>query len=168
MEIKWIKHRKVVAAYYRSANAYAAVCRRQNLSREGMSPVEVQIMEQIIEHSDENRNMKWYANQLGISTSAFTNHVNGLTRRGLVEKFHTTANRKDIILRLTDRGKAAYEEYSAVMQEIFAPMFEEMDKISEDDLEHVVKLLNIWADQQLIGTEKDKEFVLIPAKKKER
>jgi len=167
MEIKWIKHRRIVAAYYRSANAYAAVCRRQNLSHEGMNPLEVQIMEHILEHADENRNMKWYANQLGVSTSAFTNHVNSLTRRGLVEKFHTTGNRKNIILRLTERGTAAYEEYSSVMQEIFSPIFEEMDKIPADALEHVVAMLNTWADQQLIGTEKDKEFVLIPARKKD-
>lgn len=166
MELKWIRHRKIVAAYYRSANAYTALCRRENLSSAGMSSVEVQIIEQLLEHSDENRNMKWFAGQIGISTSAFTNYVNRLTQKGLVEKFHTVDNHKNIILKVSPAGLEAYTEYAEVMQEVFEPMFKVMDRFSDEQEEDVVEMLNAWADQHLIGTEKDKNFVLIPVDKK--
>lgn len=164
MEIQWIKHRRLVAAYYRSANAYTALCRRENLSSAGMNPVEVQIIEQIIEHADENNNMKWYAGQLGISTSAFTNYVNRLTQKGLVEKFHTSSNRKNIILRVSEAGLAAYEEYASVMQGVFSPIFDIIDAMSDKDQQLVIDMLNKWADQQLIGTDDDTQLFLVPAK----
>lgn len=165
MKTEWIKYRRIVAAYYRSANAYVALCRRENLSSAGMCPVEVQIIEQLIEHGDENRNMKWYAGELGISTSAFTNYVNRLTQKKLVEKYHTADNRKNIILRVTDAGLAAYEEYSEIMKDVFSPIFGAMDKMSEENQQYVVEMLDAWAAQHLIGTEKDKSFVLIPLNK---
>lgn len=166
MELEWIRHRRIVAAYYRSANAYTALCRREYLSSAGMSSVEVQIIEHLLEHSDENRNMKWFAGQLGISTSAFTNYVNRLTQKGLVEKFHTVDNRKNIILKVSPAGLEAYREYAQIMQEVFEPIFKAMDRFSEEEEECVVEMLNAWAEQHLIGTEKDKSFVLIPVDKK--
>lgn len=165
MEIQWIKHRAIVAAYYRSANAYVALCRRENLSSAGMNPVEVQIIEHVIENADENHNMTWLADRLGISKSAFTNYVKHLCEKGLLEKYVTSENRKNIILKVTDAGLSAYNEYSTVMQEVFLPIFAEMDKLSEEAQAHVIDMLNAWADQHLIGTTKDKQFVLIPVDK---
>lgn len=168
MKTQWIRHRRIVAAYYRSANAYAALCKRENLSSAGMTSIEVQIIEHILEHAEENNNMKWYAGELGISTSAFTNYVNRLTHKGLVCKYHTTDNKKNIILRVTEEGIKAYEEYSAVMQGVFAPMFEIVDKMSDKDQLLVAELLNRWADQHILGTIDEKPLFLVPAKPKRK
>lgn len=165
MKTEWIKHRRVIAAYYRSANEYAALCRIQNLSSAHLNPIEVQIIEQIIENSEENNNMKWYAQQIGISSSAFTNYVNVLVKKGLVEKYHTSDNRKNIIIKLTDAGLRAYEEYAASIAPMFTEIFEILDSMDGENIEKVIKLLNAWGDSQAAGTEKGREFVLIPIEK---
>lgn len=165
MDTDWIKYRKIVAAYYRSANAYFSMCRRENLSSAGMSSIEVQIIEVILEHSEENNNMKWFADQIGISKSAFTNYVNRLTEKKLVEKYYAIDNHKNIILRVTEAGRAAYEEYATVIRSVFDPIFDVISEISEEDRELVAKLLNVWADQQLLNTVKERSFVLIPVER---
>jgi len=166
MELQWIRHRNIVAAYYRSANAYSSLCRREFLSCASLTTAEVQIIEHIMEHAEENRNMKWFANRVGISTSAFTNYVNRLVKKGLVEKYHTSENKKDIILRVTELGIASYNDYSAVMEKIFDPLFDVMDRLSEEDCKVVEDMLELWADQHLMGTDKNRSFTLVPVEQK--
>ena len=166
MNTEWIKHRAVVAAYYRSANAYNVLSRKKNLSSKGLTPLEIQILEHITEHSGENRNMKWFAQCLVVSTSTFTNRVNELTKAGLVAKYFTEDNRKNIILRVTDKGNAAYDEYTAFVQQYFSPVFEELNKLSEEELAIVARALNNWADGHLGGIPVKKP-ALIPLKPKE-
>lgn len=99
MNTAWIKHRAIIAAYYRSANAYSALSKRKTMSGMGLTPVDMQILELIVEHSDENHNMKWFATILGVNTSVFTNKVNELEKKGLIEKFHTSTNKKILFSR---------------------------------------------------------------------
>ena len=62
------------------------------------SPYEVQIMEHIMEYADQHKNMKWYAEQLGLSQATHSKYVQRLVNKGLLEKYHKAGNRKDIIL----------------------------------------------------------------------
>ena len=87
-------------------------------------------------------------------------------KKGLVEKYHTSENKKDIILRVTELGIASYNDYSAVMEKIFDPLFDVMDRLSEEDCKVVEDMLELWADQHLMGTDKNRSFTLVPMEQK--
>lgn len=165
MNTDWIKHRKIVAAYYRSANAYSVLSRKKTMGHLGLCTLDMQILEHIMEYAEENHNMKWFAERLGISTSVLTNHINSMVKQGLVMKYHTSDNKKNIILQVTPKGCSEYEEYVKKIQHFFTPVFEQLSQLSEADLAVVEKALNIWADGHIAGVMEQDELILIPVEK---
>lgn len=148
MQLDWLgSYRKIVADYYRSANGYSQICKTEMFGiKVKFSPYEVQIMEHILEHADENRNMKWYAEQLGLSQATYSKYVRKLVSKGLVEKYHTEDNQKNIILQVTDLGLREYEGYvRQIWEENFAKLFAYWDTLSPEQLEAVRMSFSIWS-----------------------
>lgn len=156
LNTSWIKHRAIVAAYYRSANAYSALVKRRIMSGMGLTSLDMQILEMIVEHEGENRNMKWFAQSLGINTSVFTTKVNELESKGLVAKYHTADNLKNIILKVTEAGEAEYAQYVANVMPSFQPIFEQLDRLSEDDRRILERALTLWGDGHYSGLNKER------------
>ena len=69
MKLEWMgAYREIIGDFYRSANGYSQICKNEMFGDPiKFSPYEVQIMEHIMEHADHHRNLKWYANRLGLS-----------------------------------------------------------------------------------------------------
>ena len=140
MQLNWLgNYRKIVADFYRSANGYSQICKTELFGKKvKFSPYEVQIMEHIMEHSDEHRNMKWYAEQLGLSQATYSKYVQKLVRKDLVEKYHTEDNHKNIILQITALGLKEYTEYSRhIWDADFAKLLNYWDTLSAEQLEAV-------------------------------
>ena len=147
MELDWLgKHRGIVGDFYRSANGYSQICKEEFLGEEvRFSPYEVQIMEHIMEHEQDNRNMKWFARELGLTQATYSRYVGKLVRKGLVEKYHTEDNRKNIILRVSDLGLKEYRLYAGHMKRVrFEPMLEYLDGLTPEQLEAVEKVMAFW------------------------
>ena len=147
MELDWLgRHRAVVGDFYRSANGYSQLCKEEFLGVEvRFSPYEVQIMENIMEHEQDNRNMKWFARQLGLTQATYSRYVGRLVRKGLVEKYHTEDNRKNIILRVSPLGQEEYGHYVRYMRRYrFGPMLEYLDSLTPEQLEAVEKVMAFW------------------------
>ena len=147
MGLEWLgKHRGIVGDFYRSANGYSQICKEEFIGEKvRFSPYEVQIMENIMEHEQDNRNMKWFARQLGLTQATYSRYVGRLVRKGMVEKYHTEDNRKNIILRLSPLGQEEYARYAEYMLRFrFGPMLEYLDSLTPDQLEAVEKVMGIW------------------------
>ena len=168
MKLTWLKYREIVSAFYRSANTYVQLTRHKNLGGEiKLSTVEVQIIEHILEHSEECRNMKWYAEQIGLSPSSLTHYINALEDQGLIEKFHTADNKKDIILRVSEKGTLAYNDYVDNITPFFEDIFDLLDACTPEDRERFRIILETWAnghDRRVQGKRLDKNHELIPIK----
>lgn len=147
METTWLRHKELIHAIYKYANAYASICYNETLGGEvKLSSIEVQIIEQILDHSDEHRNMKWYADKIGISTSTFTKNVNRMNKRGLVNKYHTSNNRKNVILVVTKEGILSYREYAEKAEKmIFGKIFDLLDHFSQEDLDRLQEVFDIMS-----------------------
>ena len=81
------------------------------------------------------------ARRQGISKSATSRMVKNLSENGLVEKYHDPDNDKEILLRLTQRGKIAYlghEQYHAKLDE---KMLNNIGPLSDGEIETVKKFL---------------------------
>ena len=147
MQLDWLgEHRQIVGDFYRSANRYSQIC---NLAAFGekirFSPYEVQIMEHILEHGEENRNMKWYASQLGLNQATYSNYINRLVSKGLLDKYHAEGNQKDVILRVSEAGLEEYRKYAEFARgELFSELLEYLDSLNPEQLEAVRHTFEIW------------------------
>ena len=147
MKLEWMgAYRDIVGDFYRSANGYSQICKTELFGEKvRFSPYEVQIMEHILEYADEHRNMKWYAERLGLSQATYSKYVRKLVEKGLLEKYHTEGNRKDIILMVSPLGLEEYARYAAEMKEtVFRELFDLLDRTSPEELEAVRKVFSIW------------------------
>ena len=147
MQLDWLgKHRQIVGDFYRSANRYSQICNLESFGEKiRFSPYEVQILEHIMEHGDENRNMKWYASQLGLHQATYSKYINRLVSKGLLEKYHAEGNQKNVILRLSQAGLEEYREYAELARrELFSELLDYLDSLSPEQLEAVRHTFAIW------------------------
>ena len=160
MKLEWMgRYRDIVGDFYRSANGYSQICRTELFgSKVRFSPYEVQIMEHIMEYSDQRRNMKWFAEQLGLSQATYSKYVRKLVEKGLLEKYHTEGNRKDIILMVSPLGLKEYEDYSQQMKDtVFGELFDLLDSVKPEELETVRKVFSIFGHWHRENQETRKE-----------
>ncbi len=167
MKLEWMgAYRDIVGDFYRSANGYSQICKTELFgSKVRFSPYEVQIMEHIMEYSDQRRNMKWFAEQLGLSQATYSKYVRKLVEKGLLEKYHTEGNRKDIILMVSPLGLKEYREYAAfVEQRWFHELFELLDSVGPKELEAVKKTFAIfgrWHGEKAAESEETAELIRV-------
>ena len=85
--------------------------------REGLwlSPVDWQVLEYVYEHA-EDRRMIHICEKIGLAQSTFSRSAKVLSGYGLIARYHTTDNKKNIIIRITDSGRELYEEYSVFLR----------------------------------------------------
>ena len=100
-----------------------------------------------MEHADQHRNMKWYANRLGLSQATYSKYVRKLVEKGLLEKYHTSGNKKDVILMVSPLGLQEYEAYSKTASDRwFYELFELLDHATPEELETVRKAFAIFGN----------------------
>ena len=160
MKLEWMgRYRDMIGNFYRSANGYSQICKNELFGEPVMfSPYEVQIMEHILEHADEHRNMKWYASRLGLSQATYSKYVQKLVDKGLVEKYHTSDNKKDIILMVSPLGLREYQAYAAVAEsQLFHDLFSYLDSLGEAELETVDKVFSLFGRMHAEKRPKDAE-----------
>ena len=149
MKLEWMgPYRKIIGDFYRSANGYSQICKNEMFGDPiKFSPYEVQIMEHIMEHADQHRNMKWYANRLGLSQATYSKYVRKLVEKGLLEKYHTSGNKKDVILMVSPLGLQEYDAYAKTASDRwFHELFELLDHATPEELETVRKAFAIFGN----------------------
>ena len=139
-------YRDIIGDFYRSANGYSQICKSEIFGASvSFSPYEVQIIEHILEHAEEHRNMKWYASQLGLSQATYSKYVQKLVDKGLLEKYHVSRNKKDVILMVSPLGLKEYGEYSALAaSRLFADLFGYLGSLSAEELTAVKKVFSLF------------------------
>ena len=167
MKLEWMgPYREIIGDFYRSANGYSQICKNEMFGDPvRFSPYEVQIMEHILEHADQHRNMKWYANRLGLSQATYSKYVQKLVGKGLVEKYHAAGNKKDVILMVSPLGLQEYREYAAAAEENwFHELFELLDGVGPEELETVKKVFAVfgrWHGEKAAESEEEPALIRI-------
>ena len=89
---------------------------------------------------NENINLSSLSNMLNITRSAVTQIVNKLEKKGYIEKYTLSTNKKEIYLKI---GSKAIEQYNKVMDRIvlfFERLFEE---VGQEGMENIHKYINV-------------------------
>ena len=165
MELTWMgKYRTFVEMLIKYGNSYA-----QSYNTEGdygistlFSPSQLQVLEYILENEEKNQNMAEIAARLGITPSAFSKNVKKMTQKGLLEKYHTSENRKNVIIRVSELGRKVYEEYTQfAYRRVYKEIFEILDTVPEEYVEKFTHILEISARETQMKRLTQKEVTLI-------
>ena len=123
-----------------------------------------QILEYIVEHRDELFNMIDISYHLNIPQSTFSKTVKLLHGYGLVEKYQAVNNRKNIILRPTEKGLRLYQSISQKeAMGILQGFFDALKNVTDEDLHAMAKAIEAL-DNELLPERKE-EIELIKLEK---
>lgn len=170
MKLEWMgEHRQAVESIIRCCNSYTQSANLSGLMTDAayISPVELQVMEYILENEERRENMSQVAARLDISQSNFSKIVSQLVRLGLLEKFRTVKNRKNVIVQPTELARQVYEQYSKGAAVGWKPIFDELDRMTPEGRASLIRILDLFAEgcrlarEQLYQKEAE-EIELIP------
>lgn len=157
------RYRPLVAALVKHGNISIKKVKQRSDNGNGimLSATEWQVLEAVIEHQHEVTNMNRLIESIGLPQSTFSKTVKYLCEQGLVEKYQTSTNRKNVILKPTELAMEVYRNHSAVLERfIFQDFFQQLEGISNKDLSafiHALESLNAILDPVL--PEEDIELI---------
>lgn len=164
MQLEWLgKYRLLVEKIIKYGNIYSRTYRKNHLygTDRVFSAAELQTLEYILENENEHQNMAEIASRLGVSRSTLSKNVKMMLDKGLLEKYHTYDNRKDIIIKPSEEGRHVYEQYCIFAQkDFFDKMFEILEDVPDEHIEKFMKVIDLLADN-LIEDKEDEEKILI-------
>ena len=141
MELIWLgRYKGLVHALVHHSNC---VARKAGVSIDrgmgvSLTSQEFQFLEAVIEHEDDVLILSAYATLTGISRSSLTLAAKKLESYGLVEKFKFANNKKNIILRPTEKGKMLYlQSCKETGEKTFSSFFDKLSFLTDDQLEKI-------------------------------
>lgn len=149
MRLEWLaRHRDFVEKLVKFGNSYA-----QNYNTEysyntpvKFSAAQLQTLEYILEHEESNQNMAEIAARLGVTPSCFSKNVKKMMEKGLLEKYHISNNRKDVIVRASEQGRQVYAQYvQYAMESTFNDILAILDQVPQEYEDMFTRILTISA-----------------------
>lgn len=145
MELNWMgRYRPLIDTLVRHRNAYARAINHKTECIEdvSLSLLEWEVLEYIIEHESDDASMIQISERLAIPQSSFSKFTRTLCSCGLVAKYQMIGNRKNIILKATDKGMEFYRKrVEYLMKYVFGEFFQHLDGLSEEDLAAVTRAI---------------------------
>lgn len=90
---------------------------------------------------EEARNMTSVARSLGVTTGTLTIAVNSLVKKGYVERVRSEADRRVVLVSLSEKGKKAYLHHRQFHEQMIEAIVEELSEEEQAVLEKaLVKL----------------------------
>ncbi len=101
------------------------------------------VAELIVEQREEYYSMVELSRMIGIPPSSFFRAVSHLQKAGLVEKYRIQGNKKNIVLRPTEKVLTMYAKRSTeVRDEIWGDFFKELDGFSDEEINTLTLAFN--------------------------
>lgn len=93
------------------------------------------------------------SDDLGIAPSSLSKQVKSLVNHGLIERYHTSSNKKKIVVKSTDKGKQLYENnVSSIMMPLLQVLFDGLEKIPDKYLNQFVTALSDYNNSRTNNT----------------
>lgn len=151
MDYEWMgRYRHLVAALARHVNVVVEI--KEGFRVEISDGVYIdrqtwQILEYFIEHSNNTYNMIDNAEKLGIPQSSFSKKVKLLKEYGFIDRFVEEGNKKEIIIRPTEKAVCFYKQNSTDnVSKVFSPFFKKMDRFNDDEIAAITEALETLTD----------------------
>ena len=130
--------------------------------REGvfLKPQQWEILEYIVNNRDKVFNMIDISYRLNIPQSTFSKTVKLLYEYDLVEKYQAVNNRKNIILRPTEKGLRIYRSHAEeYVKPLFQGFFDALEDVGDTDLHAIAKAIEMLDNEMLPERKEEIEMI---------
>ena len=104
------------------------------------------MIDQIGDHP--GMNMSEFARVMGVTKGAVSQVVKKLETKGVVRRYKSADNDKEVFIELTGPGRDIYAKHKEVNAESIGPLYEELKKYSDDKVYFLVEIFK-WFDSFL-------------------
>lgn len=137
MSLEWMgRYRELIEQLQRFGNRYAVQYNREICCGPELclSTAQLQILGYLLENEEKNLKMAQVAQALDILQSTFSKCISRMVEKGLVEKYHTSQNRKDVIIRASARGREAWLHYGLGLYTAYQQFFSALEGVPDEML----------------------------------
>lgn len=138
---------KLIEIIIRTYNEYSTLQTKQNYygTDEPISLAQIQVIETILKNKDNY--MTYISKELGITKGTLTKSINKLESKGIVERYKLPTNKKEIYIKVTEKGEKIYNQYLEFTYEaLFRYLIEAFDRLDPNSLE-IVHNMFLKADE---------------------
>lgn len=153
--VDWMgRYREIVSALVQHSNVVSKAGSERHYMYDGiyMTSNEWQVLEYIVEQRNQDERMILMSETLGIPQSSFSKIIKSMSALGLVERYRSVDNRKNIILKPTPLALKVYDFHAKQSYDkVFKPFFDAMEGISDEDLDAVAKAIELLSNGILMS-----------------
>ena len=150
MKLEWMgRYREFIGLLMKYVNLFTHFGNQALADKSGikLNSQQYQTLQCIVEYENENKNMVFMANKIGLTKSTFSKFVKVLVDHGLVERYQQKGNRKEIILKPSEKGRIFYKNRSQIiMKTAWKEAFSVLDKLSDENLAIIVDFMSKMID----------------------
>ena len=99
-------------------------------------------------------NVTDFARALGVTKGAISQVVKKLEAKGVVRRYKSGTNGKEVLLELTATGRDVYSEHQKTNEETLGPLLRELEKYPDDKVRFLLAMFK-WIDGFLDRSGKD-------------
>lgn len=104
-------------------------------------PSEIHTIDAIGRH--EGVNVTDLASIMGVTKGAISQVIRKLEKKGLVERYRYDDNHQQVLLKLSEKGKVAFQGHNDFHKRQYQYIFREMGDINEKDIEQLLKVFTV-------------------------
>lgn len=93
-------------------------------------------------------NVTDFARELGVTKGAVSQVVKKLVAKGVVKRYKSGTNGKEVFLELTDAGRVLYLTHKKTNEETIKPLLKELSKYPDDKVQFLISMFK-WIDEFL-------------------
>ena len=164
MGLEWMgRYRKLVEQLQGFCSRYALQYNREISCGPGvrLSPAQLQILEYLVDHEDQNLKMSQVAKGMDIMQSTFSKCIGRMSEKGLIEKYHTAENRKDVIIRASAAGREAWLHYSLQLYPVYQQFFVALEGLPDPAIDQLADALSYLLPVSSQKEEQKKQLIRI-------
>ncbi|MBO5165121.1 MAG: MarR family transcriptional regulator [Lachnospiraceae bacterium] len=144
---------EVLVRLFRNINAIEESVIKQN-EYQNITTNDMHVIEAI--GMKEPKNMTAVARSLMVTTGTLTIAVNGLVKKGFVERSRSEEDRRVVLVSLTDKGRKAYVSHQRFHEDMVETITDELSEEEQVILEKALSRLNrFFREKQQSARQKD-------------
>ncbi|MCS3532116.1 MarR family winged helix-turn-helix transcriptional regulator [Chryseobacterium sp. JUb7] len=123
---------KIVASLERISQAFRVLLWQES-KEHALSPIQVQVLIFLLNHSDEKRKVSYLADEFNMTKATISETVKSLEQKNLITKEYEPHDTRSYIIHLTQKGKEIADKTSYFTKEITAPI-QKLDEQSKENM----------------------------------
>jgi DNA-binding MarR family transcriptional regulator len=132
---------KIVASLERISQAFRVLLWQES-KEHALSPIQVQVLVFLLNHSEEKRKVSYLADEFNMTKATISETVKSLEQKNLITKEYEPHDTRSYIIHLTTKGSEIADKTSYFTRQITAPIQNLNDESKENLLQNLFDIIH--------------------------